>query len=232
MARNAGDHQLPLEFPIEEQTSRDDLRVADPLKAAVRIVDGWPNWPSPVVILVGPVGCGKSHLASIWRENARAVSIDATVGSAAAMQAARHPVLFEDVDRRPFDDTELFHVINSVRENGTSLLMTARTSPLVWDVSLADLKSRLKAATVVEIGEPDEELLAEVLMKLFSDRQIVVEDKLIAYIAARMERSTEAARRIVDTLDRLALSRRTKINRALVAEVLSAFEEEDDRDSD
>lgn len=232
MARNAGDHQLPLDFPIEEQTSRDDLRVAPPLKAAVRIVDGWPNWPSPVVILVGPVGCGKSHLASIWRENADAVSIDAVAGSDAAVQAAAHAVLFEDVDRRAFDDTELFHVINSVRENGTSLLMTARTSPSAWDVSLPDLISRLKAATVVEIGEPDEELLADVLIKLFSDRQLAVEDKLIAYIAARMERSTEAARRIVETLDRLALSRRTKINRALVAEVLSAFEEDDDRDSD
>lgn len=232
MARNAGDHQLPLEFPIEEQTSRDDLRVAPPLRAAVRIVDGWPSWPSPVVILVGPVGCGKSHLASIWRENAHAVSIDPVVGSDAALQAASHPVLFEDADRREFDDTELFHVINSVRENGKSLLMTARTLPSAWDVTLPDLRSRLKAATVVEIGEPDEELLCEVLMKLFSDRQVAVEDKLISYIAARMERSTEAARRIVDTLDRLALSRRVKINRALVAEVLSAFEENDDRDSD
>lgn len=232
MARNAGDHQLPLEFPIEEQTSRDDLRVAPPLKAAVRIVDGWPNWPSPVVILVGPVGCGKSHLASIWRENAEAVSIDPVAGSNAAVEAAVHPVLFEDVDRREFDDTELFHVINSVRENGTSLLMTARTLPSAWDVQLPDLKSRLRAATVVEIGEPDEELLAEVLIKLFSDRQLAVEDKLIAYIAARMERSTEAARRIVDALDRLALSRQMKINRAMVAEVLAGFEEDDDRDSD
>ncbi len=142
MARHAGDHQLPLEFPVEEQTSRDDLRVADPLKAAVRIVDGWPNWPSPVVVLVGPVGCGKSHLASIWRENAEAVSIDAVAGSDAALQAAAHPVLFEDVDRRAFDETELFHVINSVRENGTSLLMTARTLPAAWDVTLPDLKSR------------------------------------------------------------------------------------------
>lgn len=232
MVRNAGDHQLPLEFPVEEQTSRDDLRVAPPLNAAVRIVDGWPNWPSPVVVLVGPVGCGKSHLASIWRENAQAVAIDPVAGSDAARQAAARPVLFEDVDRRAFDDTELFHVINSVRENGMSLLMTARTKPSSWDVSLPDLMSRLRAATVVEIGEPDEELLGEVLMKLFADRQLAVEDKLIAYIAARMERSTEAARRIVDELDRLALSRRVRINRALVAEVLAGFEEDDDRDSD
>lgn len=223
MARKAGDGQLPLEFPVEEQTSRDDFRVAPPLTAAVRIVDDWPNWPSPVVVLVGPVGCGKSHLARIWADNADAVEIDPVAGARAAEIAARHPVVFEDADRRPFDETELFHVINAVRENGTSLIMTARSFPSSWTVSLPDLKSRLKAATVVEIGEPDEALLREVLLKLFSDRQIAVDDRLIGYLAERMERSTEAARRVVDALDRLALARRTRISRALAAEVLEGF---------
>lgn len=228
MARNAGDEQLPLEFPVEEQTSRDDLRVADTLTAAVRIIDEWPNWPSPVAVLVGPVGAGKSHLANIWRESAGAVDIRPVAGSGAASAAASGPVLFEDADRMAFDETELFHVINAVRENGHHLLMTARSWPTTWPVALADLKSRLKAVTVVEIGEPDEQLLKEVLVKLFADRQIAIDDKLVAYIAERMERSAEAARRIVDALDRLALSRRTKINRALVAEVLARFEDEPD----
>jgi chromosomal replication initiation ATPase DnaA len=230
MARKAGDDQLPLEFPVDEQTSRDDLRVAAPLRAAVRIVDDWPNWPSPVVVLVGPVGCGKSHLARIWRDNASAVEIDPVRGARAAEIAALHPAVFEDADRRPFDETELFHVINAVRENGTALIMTARTYPSSWDIALPDLRSRLKAATVVEIGEPDEALLKEVLLKLFSDRQITVDDRLIGYIAERMERSTDAARRIVDALDRLALARRTRISRALAAEVLAGFSEPVDSD--
>jgi chromosomal replication initiation ATPase DnaA len=230
MARKAGDEQLPLEFPVDEQTSRDDLRVAAPLRAAVSIVDDWPNWPSPVVVLVGPVGCGKSHLARIWRDNAGAVEIDPVKGAHAAEVAALNPVAFEDADRRPFDETELFHVINAVRENGTALIMTARSYPSSWDIALPDLRSRLKAATVVEIGEPDEALLKEVLLKLFSDRQIAVDDRLIGYIAERMERSTDAARRIVDALDRLALARRTRISRTLAAEVLAGFSETADSD--
>ncbi|WFU10068.1 DnaA regulatory inactivator HdaA [Rhizobium sp. CB3090] len=213
--------QLPLAFTHDAATGRDDLLVADPLNAAVKIVDSWPHWPSPVVILAGPVGSGKSHLASIWRERSGATAIHPKAGSGAAVVAANGPVIFEDVDRLGFDDTELFHVINSVRENGTGLLMTSRLWPMSWPVTLPDLRSRLKAATVVEIGEPDEELLSQVIVKLFADRQLYIDDKLVLYIVNRMERSLNAAQLIVDRLDRLALGRGTRITRILAAEVLN-----------
>jgi chromosomal replication initiation ATPase DnaA len=213
--------QLPLVFQHEPQTGRDDLLVSERLKAAVSMIDSWPRWPSPVVILAGPVGSGKSHLAAIWRETSGAVAIHPTAGSDAAVVAAKSPVLFEDADRRGFDDRALFHVINSVRENGSSLLITSRLWPMSWPVELADLRSRLKAATVVEIGEPDDELLAQVLVKLLSDRQLALDDRLIGYIVARMERSLASAQAIVERLDHLALARGTRINRALASEVLN-----------
>ncbi|MFT4183140.1 MAG: DnaA regulatory inactivator HdaA [Rhizobium sp.] len=219
--RRKSAEQLPLAFTHDAASGRDDLLVADPLSAAVKIVDSWPNWPSPVVILAGPVGSGKSHLANIWRERSEAVFIHPKAGSDAAVIAANGPVIFEDVDRQGFDDTELFHVINSVRENGTGLLMTSRLWPMSWPVTLPDLRSRLKAATVVEIGEPDEELLSQVIVKLFADRQLYIDDKLVLYIVNRMERSLNAAQLIVDRLDRLALARGTRITRILAAEVLN-----------
>ena len=213
--------QLPLAFSHDAATGRDDLLVSERLAAAVEIVDAWPQWPSPVVILAGPVGSGKSHLANIWKDHSGAVSIHPKAGANAAVEAANGPVLFEDVDRLGFDDTELFHVINSVRENGHSLLMTSRLWPMSWPVELADLRSRLKAATVVEIGEPDEELLSQVIVKLFADRQLYIDDKLVLYIVGRMERSLAAAQTIVERLDRLALARGTRITRGLSAEVLN-----------
>jgi chromosomal replication initiation ATPase DnaA len=218
--RRAGE-QLPLVFSHDTASGRDDLLISDRLSAAVTIVDAWPQWPSPVVILAGPVGSGKSHLASIWKEHSNATSIHPKAGVQAAIAAANGPVLFEDVDREGFDDTELFHVINSVRENGHSLMMTSRLWPMSWPVELADLRSRLKAATVVEIGEPDEELLSQVIVKLFADRQLNIDDKLVLYIVNRMERSLNAAQTIVERLDRLAWSRGTKITRAMAAEVLN-----------
>jgi chromosomal replication initiation ATPase DnaA len=216
--------QLPLAFGHDPAISRDDLLVSDPLSAAVSIVDHWPQWPSPVVILMGPVGSGKSHLASIWQQKSNAVSIHPVVASESSVIASRSPVLFEDADRRNFDETELFHVINSVREHGQSLLITTRLWPMSWPVTLPDLRSRLKAATLVEIGEPDDALLAQVLVKLFADRQLTIDDKLVAYIVARMERSLDAAQSIVEAMDHLGLARGTRMSRSLAAEVLKARE--------
>ncbi|SOC39682.1 hypothetical protein SAMN05892877_106140 [Rhizobium subbaraonis] len=222
--------QLPLEFQHVPSSGRDDLLISDPLSAAVSVVDAWPNWPSPVVILAGPIGSGKTHLASIWRERSGAAEIRPREGEGAEEMAAAGPVLFEDADRCGFDDRSLFHVINNVRQNGNTLLMTSRLWPMSWPVELPDLRSRLKAATVVEIGEPDDELLSQVIVKLFADRQLFVDDRLVAYMVARMERSLDAAQKVVDRLDRLALARGSRITRALAQEVLGQMAEGDSSD--
>jgi chromosomal replication initiation ATPase DnaA len=216
--------QLPLTFSHEAASGRDDLVVADPVSAAAAIIDRWPDWPSPVVIITGPAGSGKTHLAQVWRKKSDATDIRLEPGSDAVLEAGEGPVLFEDADRGAFDETTLFHVINAVRSNGTSLLITARSWPISWNVTLPDLASRLKAATVVEIGPPDEALLMQILVKLFADRQLMIDEKLAAYIVSRMERSLAAAQAIVDRLDHLALARGTKITRSLAAEVLNEFD--------
>jgi chromosomal replication initiation ATPase DnaA len=220
--------QLPLAFGHDPATGRDDLLVTEPVNAAVAMIDAWPHWPSPVVIIAGPVGSGKSHLASIWREKAGAVIVEATAGQGAEEAAARGPVLIEDADRAGFDERTLFHIINNIRQNGHTLLITSRLWPMSWPVDLPDLRSRLKAATVVEIGEPDDELLSQVIVKLFADRQLFVDDRLVAYIVARMERSLEAAQTLVERLDRLALARGSRITRALAQEVLGEMVGGDD----
>lgn len=212
--------QLPLAFGHDARTGRDDLLVSSSSQAAAAIADSWPHWPSPVVILTGPPGSGKSHIADIWTAQSGATAL-ATLDAGAGLAPAGHgPVLVEDVDRRTFADADLFHLINAVRESGHHLLMTARERPSAWKVSLPDLLSRLRAATVVEIGPPDDALLAQVLVKLFADRQLVVDDRLVAYLVGRMERSFAAANALVATLDHQALARGLPVNRRLARLVL------------
>ncbi|MBW3098745.1 DnaA regulatory inactivator HdaA [Pseudohoeflea coraliihabitans] len=225
--RGAGQEpgQLPLDFGHRPAASRDDLIESDGLAGALGLIDSWPHWPSPVVILAGPTGSGKSHLASIWVDKSGAVPVDLNADAAAAMAvAARGPVLIEDVDRGALNEADLFHLINTVRANGTALMMTSRLWPASWPVTLADLVSRLKAATTVEIGEPDDALLAQLLVKLFADRQIDAEQRVIAYLVSRMERSLATAVALVARLDALALARQSKISLRLAAEVLEEMD--------
>lgn len=217
--------QIPLDFAPEPASSRDDLIVSDRLNAAVSIVDRWPEWPSPIVILAGPTGSGKSHLAAIWATKSGAVSITAAAGDADAVaHASSGPVLIEDIDQTGFDEVQLFHLINAARTHSGGMLITTRLWPAAWNVALPDLASRLKAATTVEIGEPDDELLAQVLVKLFADRQVTADDRVISYIVTRMERSLAAARHLVTRLDALALGRQSRITRSLAAEALAEME--------
>lgn len=130
----------------------------------------------------------------------------------------------EDADRTGLDQTGLFHLINRIRANGGHLLLTARTFPAAWGVTLPDLGSRLKAATTVEIHEPDDALLAGVITKLFADRQVEVEPSVVQYVVRRIERSLSAAITVVELLDRLALERKSRITRIVAAEAIAATE--------
>jgi chromosomal replication initiation ATPase DnaA len=217
--------QLPLDLGHGTAYSRDDLVVSRANAEAVALVDRWPDWPAPVVVLAGPSGAGKTHLAAIWREAADALAIPASAIGTAAAGIGGHPVLVDDVDSAPIDEQGLFHLINAVRGAGSHLLLTARSFPSAWRITLPDLASRLKAAATVEIHEPDDLLLAGVLTKLFADRQVEVEPHVVQYLVRRIERSLATAMRVVERLDRAALEQKTRITRALAAEVVSAMDE-------
>lgn len=220
--------QLPLDLAHGEARSRDDLVVGPSNAQAVALVDRWPDWPSPVAILAGPAGSGKSHLAHVWQEagGARAFPV-AGLGPEAVEAAATGPVLIDDVDSGRLDEAALFHLINAVRQADTSLLMTARRFPAAWGVTLPDLASRLKAAATVEIHEPDDMLLAAVTTKLFADRQIEVEPHVVQFLVRRIERSLSSAIEVVTRIDRAALERKSRITRALAAQVVEAMERGD-----
>jgi chromosomal replication initiation ATPase DnaA len=216
--------QLALALAFEESFAREDFLVGPANASAFGLIDRWPDWPSRIMVLVGPDGSGKSHLASIWalQAGARFVAAGALGHAAVPRELATGALVLEDVRAGEFDERAVFHLLNLAREDGAFVLITARCAPAGWAVALPDLASRLRALPTVTLEPPDGGLLRAVLVKLFTDRRLEADEALISYLTSRMERSYAAARRLVDALDREALRQKRPLTRALAAELIAA----------
>lgn len=225
--------QLPLDLGHRPAMGADDFLVAPGNRAAVAWLDAWPNWPAPALVVYGPAGCGKTHLAHVWRARTKAPMI-----RAADLAADDVPELIDATGTLAVDDADgvagrheaeraLFHLYNLARETGGSLLVTSALPPARWRLRLPDLRSRLLAAPAVAVRPPDDALLAAVLVKLFADRQLRVGADVVDYLAARMERSFDAARTLVARLDAEALAARRPVTLRLARDVLARQQREE-----
>jgi len=213
--------QLIFDLPHRVAQGRDDFLVGSCNTMAIEWLDRWPQWPTPVLVLFGPKGSGKSHLMHVHMAAAGAIPLgydDLADGNAIAL-ARMGPLVIDDADRDIPEDT-LFHLLNAIQEEKSTLLLTASMPAKRWPVQLPDLRSRLLAAAVVEIKPASDDILAGMLQKLFRDRQIAVEEGVVNYILTRMERSFAAVARIVEKLDAIALREKRKISIPLARRIM------------
>lgn len=217
--------QLTFDLAHRPALGAEDFLVSGSNAEAVARIDAWREWPRASALLVGSRQSGKSHLAQVWRLKTRADVMTAADLNEEAAASCTGPLVVEDVDRGIGDERALFHLLNLAREHGRALLVTSARPAGELALTLPDLRSRLRALPVIGIGPPDGELLRAVLVKLFSDRQLLVEPHVIAHLALHMDQSMAAANRIVAEIDRRALEAHRRVTRALAAEVLAADEE-------
>ena len=216
--------QLAFDLAHAERYGREGFFVSPANATALAAVGDWANWPGGKLVLAGPPGAGKTHLAHIWAEEAGATRIAARDLETASLRDLGPRVVVEDAQSAaglPACEEALFHLHNLILPTGR-LLITAATPPRDWGLALPDLLSRMQAAPLARLEAPDDALLSAVLVKLFSDRQIVVPPNLIPYLVLRMERSIAAARALVAALDARALAGGRAVTRALAAEMLDS----------
>ncbi|MGE3871799.1 MAG: chromosomal replication initiator DnaA [Parvibaculaceae bacterium] len=214
--------QLAFDLPHRPATGRDDFLVTPSNAKAVALIDLWPNWPSNALILLGPPGSGKSHLAAVWHETTGAILARASDirGEAVPGLLGKAALVVEDAPGEALDEPAFFHLLNLAREQKAYVLVTALTAPPGWGIALPDLLSRLKAAPTAQLGAPDDVLLRGVLVKLFADRQIGVDEALVSYLVSRMPRELAAARNLVAEIDRRSLEEGAPVTRNFVGKVL------------
>ena len=226
--------QLQIPLPVLTALGREDFFVSESNAMAVALIEGWENWPSRKMVLNGPAGSGKTHMAHVWANLSGAQIIAAQDLTSDAVQAdipalAAGNICVENVDQIAGNlaaEEPLFHLHNLVLEQGHSLMMTGAAAPNLWPLALPDLKSRVMAAQSAALSGPDDMLLSALLVKLFSDRQIVPASDVIPYLLRQMPRSYGYARIIVDRLDRASLTRTAGVSRPLAIQILADLEKE------
>ena len=222
MASSVQPRQLALALPHAELLTRDDFLEGPANEAGLALIDSWPDWPNRIMLLVGPEGSGKSHLAAIWAElsGARSTSAYALTADAVPGALATGALVVDDLKPQGFDERALFHLLNLARQDEAYVLMTARIPPAAFEVELRDLRSRLRAVPVVTLLPPDDLLLRALIVKFCADRQLVVDESVVSYLTSRIERSYTAARQAIELLDTEALRLGRPVTRALAAELL------------
>ena len=216
----AARRQLALELGHDAQHGEADFLVGDGNQLAHGRITAWPHWPDPITLLLGPPKSGKSHLARIFADRSGAEAVGPDLLEQRAAEGGRRPLVIEDADRGGYDEAGLFHLINQAMRDGRHLLITARDEVGQWPLATDDVRSRLRRAATFRLELTDDIQLSQMFVKLFADRQVAVDPKVIGYIVARMERSAEEAVILADLMDRLALERGTAITRSIAAAAL------------
>lgn len=213
--------QLTFDLATRPSLGRGDFFVSAANHLAVLRLDTPETWANGKLVLTGPKGAGKTHLAHVWAEQESAELVTGAELDRLDIGAITSSVVVDDADvLTPDGETALFHVHNHLAAHGHALLLTAQRAPSRWTTTLPDLRSRMEAAEVLSIDAPDDALLSAVLMKLFSDRQIDVTPSTIAWLTTHMDRSFDEAQRIVALLDARALAEHRKVTRDFAQQVL------------
>lgn len=225
----ASSEQIPLDLSNTGTAyEREDFWVSPSNSEAVAWIDKWPEWHSPALVVMGPIASGKTHLLKVWKNktNAQEIATDETMeksselfieqrSSAVALDGLANIV--GNIEKEKM----LFHIYNSLKENNGSIFITSQTPVKDYEFMLPDLKSRLMAATAVTITSPDENLMAIMLMKIFSDKQLFVPQEVINFIVPRIERSFKSVKELADKLDYMSLSGKKPITIPLVKSIVS-----------
>jgi chromosomal replication initiation ATPase DnaA len=213
--------QLALSLAHGESYLPEDFLPGPSNADACAMIAAWPNWPARALVLIGPPGSGKSHLAAIWagRAGARRISAAALHAGQLPADIATGALVVEDLAPGAFDEPALFHLLNLAREEKASVFITASSAPSGWTLNLKDLASRLRELPTVSLAAPDDALLRAVAVKLFADRQLAIDETVVAYLLTHIERSLAAVRDAVILLDHEALRQQRPISRALAADL-------------
>ena len=216
--------QLSFNLKKKKIYEKDDFLVSKSNKEAYKFINKWPNWESRKIIIFGDSGTGKTHLSKIWQKKTSAIILNLNKFKKIKfdnffLKKKKFIIenisnFFDKIKKKDKENLEknLLHFYNLIDEKRGYVVLTASIAPKFWGINLPDLKSRILSSTTVNIKKPDDELLSAVLVKLFIDKQILIDKKIIKFIVYRSERSFTSLQSLVNKIDEQSLITKKKIN--------------------
>lgn len=207
-----GQTALPLSWPVSYDEK--DYITAPCNETAFRFVKAPESWASPILTIIGPEGSGKTHLAHMFMHQHEAVSLDSNAAVNKQFENSGEFAFVDDIDKRleknEISQEMLFHAVNCALQEDRRLLLFATKEPKHWAL-LPDLLSRINANTVLGIQHPEGDLIKETYRKLFAERGLLPDQKVLDYLTIRSERSFSAMIAVVQKLDNAALEQSKSI---------------------
>lgn len=190
--------QIPLDLSPHPDFTFEAFLVGKSNQDAVAALEAYPDWPSPILILLGGEGCGKTHLGVAWQsENTDTVFLD---------------------DAESLSEEDVFIAANqALNSEIPALLLASRRPPQDWGIDLPDLRSRLFNQPVAVLHEPEEDILEPIIRKLFVDKGRAIKADVVKYLVTYYDRSVPALRSFVSELDAAARAAKKDITRNFVS---------------
>mgnify|MGYP006134740843 CR=1 FL=1 len=214
-------NQLLLDFDYKQNFKDDDFYVSKSNYHAFELINKWPQWEKNFLNISGAKHSGKSHLVNIFLKKFNGIKIESNLLNDDNLKKTKpyQNVVLENLDLN-IDEKLIYTLFNIIDQDNKFLVITSTQSIAEIDFRLKDLRSRTKNCLLTMIDNPDDELMFALILKNLSDRQIIIDRKLIDFIIKRVERSYGKIFEFIYKIDKISLKKKKSIDFKIINEAL------------
>ena len=214
-------NQLILEFEFKENFKDQDFYVSNSNQHVYKLINIWPKWEKKFLNICGDKFSGKTHLVNIFQKNFEAIKIEATELNNNFLNQTKlnKNIIIENIDENTNDEF-LYSIYNIVDMEDKFLITTSKIPISEINFNLNDLRSRCSNFVVSKISNPDDDLVYALIIKNLSDRQILIDKKLVDYIVKRITRSYGKISDFIYKIDQISLKEKKSIDFKIIKKAL------------
>ena len=214
-------NQLLLNFEYKQNFKDEDFYVSSSNYYAFNLVSTWPKWEKNFLNICGEKYSGKTHLTNIFIKKFKGIKIEANLFENKNLNEIKiYENIILDNFEQSIDENLIYSLFNVIDQDNKYLIINSLNPINEMNFKLNDLKSRTKNCLVAKIDKPDDELMFALILKNFSDRQIVIDKKLINFIIKRVDRSYDKIFEFIYKIDQISLKKKKPIDFKIIKEVL------------